>query len=132
MLDDLDPQARLVHCDFDPSNILLTRDGPEGGDSWRLAAVIDWEFALAGTPLIDLGHLLRPPQGDIPGFAEALAAGYREAGGELPGEWRAAAKLLDLLAWLDFLNRPGDHPRLFADARRMIEDALVRWPDFRA
>lgn len=128
LLDDLDPQARLVHCDFDPSNILLTRLG----ESWRLAAVIDWEFAIAGPPLIDLGHLLRAPQGDIPGFAEALAAGYREAGGELPGEWRAAAKLLDLPAWLDFLNRPGDHPRLFADARRMIEDTLARWPEIHA
>jgi len=121
-LDGLDPQARLVHCDFDPSNILL-RPTPEG---WEVAAVIDWEFAVAATPLIDLGHLLRAPHGDLPDFAEALAAGYRAGGGGLPDDWPAAARLLDLLAWLDFLGRPGDQPNLFEASRRAIEKTLSR------
>ncbi len=120
LLDDVGPQARLVHCDFDPSNILLARHG----ETWRLAAVLDWEFAVAATPLIDLGHLLRAPQGKIPGFAEALAQGYRDGGGILPDRWQAATRMLDLLAWLDFLGRPDDHPRLFADARQVIEETM--------
>ena len=121
MVDDPGEAARLTHCDYDPSNILV-RQGTAG---WTIAAVIDWEFAVAASPLIDLGHLLRRPWGEDPAFVAALAAGYRAAGGRLKKDWVAAAKLLDLLAWLDFLNRPGDHPKLFADAEAVIRDTIA-------
>ena len=126
ILDDLAGAARLTHCDYDPSNILLREEEA----SWKVAAVLDWEFAVAATPLIDLGHLLRSPWGDEPDFAAALARGYREAGGELAEGWFAAARMLDLLAWLDFLNRPGERPKLFADAQAMIRRTIRDWPAY--
>ena len=88
---------------------------------WRVAAVLDWEFAFAGSPFFDFGNLLRPPVGDLDGFAEAVAAGYRQAGAAIPPDWRDLARIADLTAWADFLNRTDATPAVIADARRMIE-----------
>lgn len=108
---------RLTHADFNGSNVLV-HETPVG---WRVAAVLDWEFAFAGAPFFDLGNLLRPPLGDLDGFAEAIAGGYREAGATMPADWRELARIADLTAWADFLNRADATPQVIADARRMIE-----------
>jgi len=42
----------LMHGDFHFANVLIR---PDAGD---LAAVVDWELATIGDPLLDLGHLL--------------------------------------------------------------------------
>ncbi|WP_432841472.1 phosphotransferase family protein [Dactylosporangium sp. CA-092794] len=42
----------LLHGDFHLSNVLVRWDRPE------VAAIVDWEVATVGDPLIDLGHLL--------------------------------------------------------------------------
>lgn len=42
----------LIHGDFHFANVLFRHDAP------RLAAVVDWELATIGDPLLDLGHLL--------------------------------------------------------------------------
>lgn len=42
----------LIHGDFHFANVLIRRDVPE------LAAIVDWELATIGDPLLDLGHLL--------------------------------------------------------------------------
>jgi aminoglycoside phosphotransferase (APT) family kinase protein len=113
---------RLVHADFNGSNILVRRasDG-----TWEVAAVLDWEFALSGSPAMDFGNLLRRPADDVPGFADAVAIGYRSAGGVLPEDWRAAARLMDLAAWVDFLSRPGAGRALIDDARTVIAATLA-------
>ncbi len=69
----------LTHADFGGSNILVQ----VGDGGARVAAVVDWEFAFAGTPFIDLGNLMRPPLGELPGFEAAVAYGYRAEGGPL-------------------------------------------------
>ena len=48
-----------------------------------------------------------------------------------PETWAAAAELMDLLAWLEFLNRPGERPNLFAEAEAVIREALARQPQVR-
>lgn len=111
---------RLTHADFNGSNVLV-RETPAG---WRVAAVLDWEFAFAGAPHFDFGNLMRPPLGDLPGFAESVAAGYRRAGGALPEDWRDLARIADLTAWADFLGRPDATPEVIADARRMIRSIV--------
>jgi aminoglycoside phosphotransferase (APT) family kinase protein len=102
---------RLVHCDFNGSNLLVA-DG-------RVSAVLDWEFAFAGSPAFDFGNLLRPPAGDMAPFVDGLAAGYRAAGGHLPPDWRRLAAIADLYAWADFLARPHADDRLVRDAAAM-------------
>jgi aminoglycoside phosphotransferase (APT) family kinase protein len=106
---------RLTHSDFNGSNVLVS----ETAVGWRVAAVLDWEFAFAGAPFFDFGNLLRPPLGDLDGFPDAVADGYR-AEANLPSDWRELARIADLTAWADFLNRDDATPALIADARRMI------------
>jgi len=42
----------LIHGDFHFANVLV------GRGTGRVAAVVDWELATVGDPLLDLGHLL--------------------------------------------------------------------------
>jgi aminoglycoside phosphotransferase (APT) family kinase protein len=110
-------QPCLVHADFNLSNILVQRDGAY---SWRVSAVLDWEFALSATPAFDFGNLLRPPLGQSQPFLSGLAEGYRAAGGFLPEDWPALARIADLFAWADLLGQTNDDPALLRDARRAV------------
>lgn len=69
------PQAgepALIHCDFHLDNCLSARDRPE------VLAVIDWEMATLGDPLVDLGLCLffwkRDPSAPLGfGFVQAVS-----------------------------------------------------------
>jgi aminoglycoside phosphotransferase (APT) family kinase protein len=110
----------LTHADFGGSNILVNVDE-------RVAAVIDWEFALSGSPIMDLANLLRPPLGELPDFADHVARGYRAAGGDLPDDWRRRTMYSSLTDWASFLGRPRISDALAEDARRMIARTLETW-----
>ena len=58
----------LIHGDFHFANVLVRPD--EG----RLAAIVDWELATLGDPLLDLGHLLATWPG--PGSPMAVPGGH--------------------------------------------------------
>ncbi len=105
---------RLTHADFNGSNILLSPDLS------RVAAVLDWEFALSATPAFDFGNLLRPPLGNRPAFVRALEHGYRDQGGHLPHDWQRIAHIADLFSWTDLLGQRAADPALAADARAII------------
>ncbi len=45
-------QVGIIHGDFHFSNVLIRRD------AGALAAIVDWELATIGDPLLDLAHLL--------------------------------------------------------------------------
>src|SRR5262245_30092949 len=46
LLDEWIGQPCLTHCDFGGSNILVGHTSAQ----WKVAAVLDWEFAISGTP----------------------------------------------------------------------------------
>jgi aminoglycoside phosphotransferase (APT) family kinase protein len=94
---------------------------------WEVASILDWEFAFGGTPFFDFGNLLRPPLGERPGFEAAVVAGYHEAGGALPDNWRRMSLLVDLYNWADFLNGPQASAAIVADATAMIERTMAMW-----
>jgi aminoglycoside phosphotransferase (APT) family kinase protein len=111
----------LVHGDFNGSNVLF-RAFPEEP---VLAAILDWEFALAGRPAFDFAHLLRPPLDRFPDLADAAAQSYREAGELLPRNWREIARITDLFAWIEILNRTHVTPRTVDTARRFIGTTIA-------
>ena len=53
----------IMHGDFGRHNLLFTRGQPT-----RLAAVLDWENATVGDPLMDLGYMLSGWSSDDPGL----------------------------------------------------------------
>ena len=78
-------QPGFVHGDFHVANVMFGYERPE------VAAIVDWELATFGDPLLDLGHLLATwPRGngrlsaatvlDVPGFitAESLVERYAQ------------------------------------------------------
>ena len=113
----------LVHSDFNGSNILI-RQRPSDGD-WEVAAVLDWEFAFSGSPAFDFGHVLRPPLGRLEALTEAIAKGYRQSGRRLPSNWRHIARIADLAAWAEFLDRPNVGAALIDDARDIIRNTIT-------
>jgi aminoglycoside phosphotransferase (APT) family kinase protein len=111
----------LVHSDYNGKNLLaVARDG-----RWSISAVLDWEFAYSGSPLGDIGNMLRFRADQPDGFAGAFIAGYRDAGGPLPPRWREISEALDLYALADFLTRPPGH-RYFGKAVTLLKSRLER------
>jgi aminoglycoside phosphotransferase (APT) family kinase protein len=90
----LDEEARLVHGDFNGRNLLVRCLAGR----WSVVAVLDWEFAVSGSPLGDLGNFLRYQRAAHPLAEPHFSAGYLHAGGVLPRDWRRLARVLDLAA----------------------------------
>ncbi len=120
LLREVDGDYRLVHADYKRPNLLLTRT-PNG---FRVAAVLDWEFAFAGPPLVDIGLFLRAGSALPAGFARAFAAGYQRAGGNLPAAWLALSRLVDLLSQMTFLDGPRERPRVWQETRGVVQETV--------
>ena len=116
----LDDDARLVHGDFGATNILVH----QVGGAWEVAAVLDWEFALAGSPMFDLGHFLRYERAARPVREPTFSQAYRDAGGELPDDWRQAARVVDLTALCDLLTRDEVPRDVVDEVTAMVEATL--------
>ena len=96
----LDEEARLVHGDFNGRNLLVQCLGGQ----WSVAAVLDWEFAVSGSPLGDMGNFLRYERAAHPLAEPHFSAGYCHAGGALPRDWRRLARVLDVAAICESLT----------------------------
>ena len=90
----------LVHGDFNKRNLLVRRVAGR----WAVAAVLDWEFAVSGSPLADLGSFLRYERALSPLIEPHFSAGYLRSGGALPGDWRRLARVIDLTALCESLT----------------------------
>jgi aminoglycoside phosphotransferase (APT) family kinase protein len=117
--DQADVASQLVHSDFNPKNLLV---GP-GPDGWTVAAVLDWEFAFSGSPLVDVGNMLRFAGELPPGFADGFIGAFAWAGGALPDDWRPISQAYDLYALADLLTRPVSH-RYFGRAVTALRGRL--------
>ena len=90
-------RACLVHSDLNPKNLLVDPV------SLQVMAVLDWEFAHAGTPLTDVGNLLRFER--QPAYRAAVLAGYRARVPDAPDDLEEAAGAADLWAVLELAGR---------------------------
>jgi aminoglycoside phosphotransferase (APT) family kinase protein len=119
-------ERSLVHSDYGSPNILLNQSNVnQVKGRWKVAAVLDWEFAFAGSPLYDVGHSLRYDRGTPPLMEPHFAAGFREGGGTLPENWRSLARVLDLTALCDALTRPSLPEGVVAELVELVEATLL-------
>jgi len=125
----IDDQARLVHADANPKNVLVTRVA--GG--WRVDAVLDWEFSFSGCPYADYANMTRFG-GDYPaGFVAGFRVGFGEdrvagvGGSPAPADWAYLGRVMDMFALSDLVTRPAGHPvadQAAAEIRRWTEEGI--------
>lgn len=108
-------ERSLVHGDFNPKNVLVHRRSGE----WAVAAVLDWELAFSGSPLFDVGNMLRFAHEYPPAFTTGFVNGFRGGDGRLPADWLRLSRTLDLFALADILTAPPD-PAYFARVRAAL------------
>jgi aminoglycoside phosphotransferase (APT) family kinase protein len=93
--------AAIVHGDFRIGNVVIAPDAPG-----RVAAVLDWELATVGDPLLDVGYFLA----SVPGPGEPLTPvrefgaamledGYPDRAGLAARYTRRTGRDLSGLAW---------------------------------
>ncbi|WP_327204065.1 phosphotransferase family protein [Paenibacillus tyrfis] len=117
------PKYSLIHSDFNGRNVLLA---PDGSGGYEVTAVLDWEFAFAGPPLVDIGNMLRYESTGSE-FEHHFIRGYVQEGGVLPERWELKSKLADLIALLDLLNGAAESPNRAADLVWLIDRLLAEW-----
>ncbi|HEX8180709.1 MAG TPA: phosphotransferase [Pyrinomonadaceae bacterium] len=99
----LQTETCLVHRDFNNRNVLVR---PERG-RWRVAAIVDWEYAAAGSPMFDIASFLQYEQRRSPAREPHFSAGYEHGGGRLPPDWWQLARIVNLLSQCATLTERG-------------------------
>jgi aminoglycoside phosphotransferase (APT) family kinase protein len=121
ILNRTDGAAQLVHSEFSPHNLLVTRHFGR----WKVVAVLDWEKAFSGSPLVDIANVLRFPEQLPEGYSDGFLAGFREGGGELFEGWEKLSRVLDVFALCDLLAADPPGP-LAAKARTIAARSVAR------
>ncbi len=112
----------LVHGDYNRQNILIQKNAKEG---WEVTSILDWEFALSGNPLMDVGNFLRPSL--FHNYQTQFAEGYTSCGGYLEKDWLKKATLLDFLSMMEFLRLDRDAPELFTRVNEWMRKTMQQW-----
>ena len=116
----LEDECRLVHRDFNNRNVLVR---PERG-RWRVAAVLDWEYAVSGSPLVDVGSFLRYETDDRPSREPHFSRGFERGGGRLPDDWRRLARFVDLVALCGLLTELDLPSALVPEVADLVRTAI--------
>lgn len=127
LLPDLD-DANLTHGDYDPANIMVKKINGR----WKIAAILDWEFAFSGTYLLDIGLMLRYSHKLPKYYEEKFIEGIQSNGYRLPKTWKKQAKLMDLLCLLQLAhyNPNSERPKLNRDVVSLINNTVNQWHSF--
>ena len=116
----LGTDRHLVHSDFGNRNILV--DCVNG--RWQVVAVLDWEFAFSGSPLLDVGHFLRHERRDAPLREPFFSRAFVESGGTLPDDWRRISQVLDLTGLVECLTHDYIPDDVACEILQLIESTL--------
>ncbi|HWX39733.1 MAG TPA: phosphotransferase, partial [Blastocatellia bacterium] len=121
-LSSLESESRLVHGDFGKRNIVVR----SVAGRWSVAAVIDWEFAVSGSSLADVGHFLRYECDSRPRAEPHFTRGFLDAGGQLPEDWRRVANVLDLVALCEALTHDELPEPVVVELVELVRATVVR------
>ena len=109
-------RASLVHSDLNPKNLIVDPT------SLSVAAVLDWEFAHAGSPWTDLGNAVRFER--QPAWVDAVLAEYDDP------DALDLARRADLWALVELASRRGENP--VADAAHDLLRTIASTRDVHA
>src|SRR5262249_47206902 len=120
LLPGLSNECHLVHNDYGNRNILVN----ELNGKWRVAAILDWELAISGSPLLDVGHFLRYERHDRPLREPHFSRAFVEHGGQLPDRWPEIVKVIDLTGLVECLTHPDLPGDVAAELLELINTTL--------
>lgn len=113
ILTELDKDIRLVHGDFQGTNILI-RDNKLGG-------ILDWEFTMAGHPLADIGQFFRYEEYFNEKLVKAFEDEYNKRSSyTLIDEWHKISKLRDIVSLIQLINVKEDMPNKHANVKEIL------------
>ena len=114
-------EKNLVHADFDPSNILVQKIDK----SWRIVAILDWEFAFSGSVACDIANMLRYAN-QLPPEFESSFVGSLQNKLKLPKPWKITSNLLNLCSLIDCLARSDSkkRPNQCKDIKLLITEII--------
>ena len=121
MLPSLEADCSLVHNDFGNRNILVS----EVNGVWAVAAILDWELAFSGSPLLDVGNFLRYELDAAPLREPYFSRAFVEHGGHLPDNWKPVVKLIDLTGLVECLTHDGLPSDVEAELFALIDATLA-------
>ncbi|MDB4868049.1 MAG: aminoglycoside phosphotransferase family protein [Cohnella sp.] len=125
LLSEVKDSPVLVHSDFNGLNILVEQEAP----GHPISAVLDWEFAFAGSRYVDIANMLRYEENDSI-FERHFIRSYQEQGDKLAHNWKLLSRLEDLIALCDMLNHSTTKtPNRIHDLQRLIQKTVLSQPN---
>jgi aminoglycoside phosphotransferase (APT) family kinase protein len=118
IIQDIERRISLVHGDFRPTNLLYHQG--------KINCVLDWEFAMAGHSIADIGQLFRRSgQFSLSCKREFVRVYNERAMNKLSVHWEAAGKLRDLVNLLQMLGADEEMPVKYRDLCNLIEQTVI-------
>lgn len=116
-LEILDEDIRLVHGDFQGTNILISNNEPY---------ILDWEFAMAGHPIADIGQFFRYDKYYNEDLIRAFEMEYRKYSDYILGDdWYKISKLRDIVNLIQLMDTEENMPYKFKDIINILNKTLL-------
>ena len=120
ILIELDEDIRLVHGDFQGTNILIKDN--------RLSGILDWEFAMAGHPLADIGQFFRYEEYFNKNLIRIFEDEYnKNSSYKLIDNWYKISKLRDLVNLIQLIDAKKQMPNKYANIKTIVVNILKKF-----
>ena len=117
---ELDKDIRLVHGDFQGTNILI-KDA-------KLAGILDWEFAMAGHPIADIGQFFRYEEHIDKNLTQIFEDEYnKNSDYKLMRDWYKISKLRDLTNLIQLINADEDMLNKYTSIKALVVNILKQF-----
>lgn len=121
ILAQLDKDIRLVHGDFQGTNILIK-------DNNKLAGILDWEFVMAGHPLADIGQFFRYEEYFNKDLIRVFEDEYnKNSSYKLIDDWYKVSKLRDLVNLIQLINGKEELPNKYENIKTIIINIIKQF-----